>query len=249
MQAGLTYRNLESKGDIKMATLDKFLRANNACEDGYLFAKDLTLEEFLETCERGDWILWLFKRTNPAAIRELTSAKAHCANTVRHLMKDKTSLKAVDIALKFGAGKATRKDLDTAADAAYTAVGASYASTANAAYAAADADYATRAANAVASAASAADADYAANAYASSNAANAAANAAASAANAAASADADYVGAQAAYASADADYAGAQAAYAAAQAAYAAAKKKNQKKTADICRQDLPTEIWNQKEI
>jgi hypothetical protein len=212
------------KGDIKMATLDKFLRANNACEDGYLFAKDLTLEEFLETCERGDWILWLFKRTNPAAIRELTLAKAHCANTVRHLMKDKTSLKAVDIAVKFGAGKATRQELDTAADAAYTAVGA-YAAYASAS--AADAADAARAASAAARAAS--DAAYTAvGAY--------AAYASASAADAADAARAASAAARAASDDANA-------------AAYAAAKKKNQKKTADICRQDLPTEIWNQKEI
>ena len=71
-----------------MKKLKEFLEKNNACEDGFDFAKDLTLEQFLSTCQRGDWILWLFARTNPDSLRELTLAKGHCANTVRELMKD-----------------------------------------------------------------------------------------------------------------------------------------------------------------
>ena len=71
-----------------MKTLKEFLEKNNACEDGFDFAKDLTLEQFLSTCQRGDWILWLFARTNPDSLRELNLAKGHCANTVRELMKD-----------------------------------------------------------------------------------------------------------------------------------------------------------------
>lgn len=71
-----------------MKTLEQFLKHHNACSDGYKFAKDLTLEQFLSTCQRGDWILWLFAKTNPSSIREITLAAGHCANTVRHLMED-----------------------------------------------------------------------------------------------------------------------------------------------------------------
>ena len=118
-----------------MKTLKTFLEKHNACEDGFEFAKDLTLEEFLETCQRGDWILWLFARTNPKSLKELTLAKAHCANTVRHLMIDERSLNAVDVALAFGEGLATREEL---ADAAFAADDAAYAAADDAAYAAAD---------------------------------------------------------------------------------------------------------------
>jgi hypothetical protein len=143
-----------------MKTLKEFLEKNQACKDGFDFAKDLTLEQFLNTCERGDWILWLFAKMNPSSLRELTLAKAHCANTVRHLMKDATSIKAVDVAIAFGEGKATRKELDDAFDAAFdvacagaAAFDAAYA----AAYAAAVAAYAAyAAANAVSVAAYAA---------------------------------------------------------------------------------------------
>ena len=117
-------------------TLKEFLEKNHACKDGFDFAKNLTLEEFLSTCERGDWILWLFAKTNPNSLPELTLAKAHCANTVRELMKDERSIKAVDVAIAFGEGKATRKELDAAAFAATFAADAAYATAAyaNAAY-------------------------------------------------------------------------------------------------------------------
>ena len=104
-----------------MKTLKEFLEKNHACKDGFDFAKDLTLEQFLNTCDRGDWILWLFARMNPDSVRELTLAKAHCANTVRHLMKDERSTKAVDVAIAFGEGRATRAELDAAGAAAYAA--------------------------------------------------------------------------------------------------------------------------------
>ena len=153
-----------------MKTLKDFLIKNHACKDGFDFAKDLTLEQFLETCPRGDWIFWLFVRTNPKSLKELTLAKAHCANTVRHLMKDERSTKAVDVAIAFGEGKATREELDDAAaaaaavpaaDAAYAAYAAARADAAYAAYAAAWAD-ATDTAYAAYAAAARADAAYAA---------------------------------------------------------------------------------------
>ena len=127
-----------------MKTLKEFLIQKKACEKGFDFAKDLSLEQFLNTCDRGDWILWLFARMNPNCLRELTLAKGHCANTVRHLMEDERSTKAVDVAIAFGEGRATREELDAAADAAYaagayadatySAGAAAYANVANAAY-------------------------------------------------------------------------------------------------------------------
>jgi len=103
-------------------TLKEFLRHNKAGRDQFIFAKNLTLEQFLNTCQRGNWILWLFTKTNPDSLRELTLAKAHCANTVRHLMKDERSKRAVDVAIAFGEEKATREELKDAAKAADVAV-------------------------------------------------------------------------------------------------------------------------------
>ena len=132
----------------------------NACEKAIEWAGNKSWEEVYNTCERGDWLLWLFQKTKHNGLQLLTLAKGHCANTVRHLMKDQRSLKAVDAAIAFGEGRINREELDAAAEAAYAAAYAAvntiYAAAADAAYAAAAADAAADAA------AEAADAAYAA---------------------------------------------------------------------------------------
>ena len=109
----------------------------DACKEAIEWAADKSWEEIYNTCHRGDWLLWLFKRTNPHDLQLLTLTKGHCANTVRHLMKDERSTKAVDAAIAFGEGKIGREELDIAANAAVWA--AAWADTRAAAYAAADA--------------------------------------------------------------------------------------------------------------
>jgi len=155
--------------------IDKLLTELNACNEAKEWAYGKTWEEIHATCHRGDWLLWLFKKTNPDDRKNLTLAKAYCANTVRHLMKDKRSTDAIDAAIKFGNGEITESELKTAADAAYSADAA--AAAAAAAYAAdayaADAAYSADAAAAAAAAAYAADA-YAADAAYSADAAAAA---------------------------------------------------------------------------
>ena len=155
----------------------------NACEQAKEWVSSKTWIEAYNTCPRGDWMLWLFAKTNPDDLQRITLAKGHCANTVRHLMKDDRSINAVDISIAFGEGKATRNELNKADSAAYAADAAAYAAAyaADAAYAAADsaayaayaaADSAAYAADAAYAASYAADAAYAA--YAASYAADAA---------------------------------------------------------------------------
>ena len=148
-----------------------------ACSDAIEWAGEKTWEEIYNTCHRGDWLLWLFRKTNPDDLQLLTLAKGYCANTVRHLMKDERSTKAVDAAIAFGDGKISKDELKAAAYTAYTAYTA--AAAAYAAYAAYDA---AAAADAAAYAAAAYAAAYAAAAYAAAAAAYAAAYAAAPAA-------------------------------------------------------------------
>ena len=138
--------------------MQELLKKLNACEEARIWAADKSWKEIYETCHRGDWLLWLFARTNPDDLQLLTLAKGHCANTVRHLMIDERSIKAVDIAIAFGEGKATREELNAADAYAYTASAAAYAASASAAaYAASAADAAAYAASAAAYAASAAE--------------------------------------------------------------------------------------------
>jgi len=108
------------------------LKKYEACNEAIKWADEMTVQEAWEACERGDWMLWIYAKMYPDNLRELTIAKGHCSNTVRHLMKDERSINAVDAAIEFGEGKINKEILNayaSAADAAYAA-------------AAADADYA-----------------------------------------------------------------------------------------------------------
>ena len=123
-------------------TFTEYLKSINACSDAIEWAESKTVEEVVATCHRGDWLLWLASKCD-IGLQPLTLAKGHCANTVRHLLKDDRSIKAVDTAIAFGEGRATREELDAAYATAYGT------------YADADAD----AADAAAAAAAAASAD------------------------------------------------------------------------------------------
>ena len=144
----------------------------SVCTYALKWLGDKTLQEAFAECKRGDWMLWAHYKLYPEKIRELTLAKGHCANTVRHLMKDERSRDAVDAAIAFGEGKITKDKLRAAADAAAAAAAANADAAANA-YAADIAAYA--AADVAAYAAAAAYADtYAAAAYTAADAAAAA---------------------------------------------------------------------------
>ena len=149
-----------------MKTFNQYLESLEACSAAIKWAGDKTIEQVVADCHRGDWLLWLAKKCG-VELQPLTLAKAHCANTVRHLMTDERSIKAVDVSIAFGEGRATRDELDAAAHAAAAARADAYASASDNAYAAA---------HAAAAAADDAytDADAAAYAYASADAAAAA---------------------------------------------------------------------------
>ena len=162
----------------------------NACKESIVFRKNYPdFKTAWENCPRGDWMLWIAKKLNVDLLK-LTTAKALCANTVRNLMRDERSTKAIDVAILFGQGKASREELDAAAaDADDADADAADAYTAADAYAAVAAAYAAAAYTAYTAAAYAAYAAYAA-AYAAAASADAAAYAAADAAADAADADA-----------------------------------------------------------
>ena len=112
--------------------MKELLKKLHACKEAREWAGDKTWEEIYTTCHRGDWLLWLFARANPEDKLQLILAAAHCVNTVRNLMRDERSRKAIDIAIRYGEGNATDGELADAADAA----SAAYAAADAAAYAA-----------------------------------------------------------------------------------------------------------------
>lgn len=96
----------------------------NPCRDALNFYNSCeSTERAWETCQRGDWMLWIAQKIE-VNFEKITLAKAICAYTVRHIMKDQRSKNAVYVAFLFGRGKATKNDLyaaAAAADAAYDA--------------------------------------------------------------------------------------------------------------------------------
>jgi len=123
-----------------MKNFKELLNNLDACLEAKEWAKDMTIEEVVENCHRGDWLLWLAQKID-IELQPLTLAKANCANTVRHLMKDERIKNAIDVAIKFGEGNATIEELDAAVDtvAAYAAAAAADAAYTAAAAANADA--------------------------------------------------------------------------------------------------------------
>ena len=113
----LLYKPTTKPQNHQAMTFNQNLQFLNACKPTVEWAGNKTIEEFVATCHRGDWLLWLAQKCD-IGLQPLTLAKGHCANTVRHLMKDERSIKAVDIAIAFGEGKATREELDAAKSAA-----------------------------------------------------------------------------------------------------------------------------------
>lgn len=109
-----------------METLKELLIELRACSDAREWAADMTIKQVVEKCHRGDWLLWLAKKID-IGLQPLTLAKGHCANTVRHLMKDERSIAAVDMAIAYGEGRATLEELNAAYAAAYDAYAAAYA--------------------------------------------------------------------------------------------------------------------------
>jgi len=102
-----------------MSKLDKILA--RVFEEGKkYFSQYSLLEEAWNNCERGDWMLCLAFNMG-ISLQELTLAKGRIAKTVVHLMEDDRSKKAVEVAITFGKGKATIKELNAAKVAAYAA--------------------------------------------------------------------------------------------------------------------------------
>lgn len=101
-----------------MKKFSELLKELHACSEAKEWAGEMTIEEVVEKCERGDWLLWLAQKVG-VDHRKLTLAKGHCANTVRHLMRNNYSKRAVDAAILYGEGRINDVDLDSYANAAY----------------------------------------------------------------------------------------------------------------------------------
>lgn len=120
-------------------TFIKKLQSIHACVEATEWAQSNNHNDrsAWDACERGDWLLWWAKEEG-CDLRQITLAKARCAKLVVHLMKDERSIRAVEVAERFGLGQATHEELDEARRDAYAAYADDATPAAYAAYAAAD---------------------------------------------------------------------------------------------------------------
>jgi hypothetical protein len=94
-----------------MTQFQQLLQRLNACKSARDWAGDKTWQEVYNTCERGDWLLWLFAKTNLDDKRLRVLAAAKCAEQVIHLMDNERSVNAVKVAIAYGEGNATDNEL------------------------------------------------------------------------------------------------------------------------------------------
>jgi hypothetical protein len=98
--------------------LKKLLNELQADKELIDWVEDKSIEQVIESCKKGDWLLWLGYKMNLPK-QELTLAKAKCAATVKHLLDNEVSFNAIDVAEKFGNQLCNRDELDKAASNAY----------------------------------------------------------------------------------------------------------------------------------
>ena len=103
-----------------MKKFKDLLEKLDACNAATEWAQEKTIETVVSEVHRGDWLLWLAKKTD-LPIPLITLAKGKCAETVIHLMKDQRSKDAVKAAIDFGNGLISRDELNAAAAAAAAA--------------------------------------------------------------------------------------------------------------------------------
>ncbi len=106
----------------------EYLKSINACDPACKWQEGKDLETVWNTCERGDWMIWLLVNSeNEVTDRELRLIAVKCARQVQHLMKDERSINALDVAERFANGEATQEELNAAWEAARAAGDAAWA--------------------------------------------------------------------------------------------------------------------------
>ena len=92
-----------------------YCKKHQACDEGLKWITGKSLEEFWNTSDRGDWMLWLINNSdNNATDKQLRLITVECARQVQHLMKDQRSLTALDVAERHANGEATDEELNAA---------------------------------------------------------------------------------------------------------------------------------------
>lgn len=118
--------------------IENYLQKHNACREGAAYARtQKSLAEVWDNCPKLEWLFWMLAKQPNKPEKELRLFAVWCARQVQHLMKDKRSLDALDVAERFALGKASVEELRAAGDAAWDAARVSADAAGDAAWAAA----------------------------------------------------------------------------------------------------------------
>ena len=102
--------------------IENYLQKHNACREGAAYARtQKSLAEVWDNCPKLEWLFWMLAKQPNKPEKELRLFAVWCARQVQHLMKDKRSLDALDVAERFALGKASVEELRAAWDAARAA--------------------------------------------------------------------------------------------------------------------------------
>lgn len=111
---------------MKNCTTRYFCRIFGACTAGMRFAlKFKTMRECYGALLKGEagdksaeWAIWTVTQEGVMSDRELRLFAVRCARSVQHLMKDQSSIGALDVAERYANGEASKHELLDAARAA-----------------------------------------------------------------------------------------------------------------------------------
>jgi len=104
------------------------LRLMGACEDGRKSTRPYsTMGEWWDDTDNIEWMFWLADKLCLVDGPAMRLFGVWCARQVQHLMTDQRSIYALDVAERYAAGGATRKELAAARDAALAARDAAWA--------------------------------------------------------------------------------------------------------------------------
>ena len=99
--------------------IENYLQKHNACREGAAYARtQKSLAEVWDNCPKLEWLFWMLAKQPNKPEKELRLFAVWCARQVQHLMKDKRSLDALDVAERFALGKASVEELRAAGAAA-----------------------------------------------------------------------------------------------------------------------------------
>ena len=91
-----------------MKAIDK-IEAFEPCLTAIEWLKSRTIEQLVDECRRGDWMLWLAVHLR-MDYKILMQAKVKCVKTASHLMVDKNAIASLETAEKFSLGTISRDE-------------------------------------------------------------------------------------------------------------------------------------------